>query len=163
MLRLLFLSMLSIALTACSQTNNSQTSVDTALTETAAVEISDTLCFYRYTGLQYQDTASLRMIFNGEYVSGQFANFPYQKDARIGTITGTKTGILIKGIWRYRQEGIDDSIGFEFKLKGNKLLQKKTNFDANTGREVLSDTSAFSIEFLQQDCQSADPRIKKIY
>ena len=147
-----------LVISACNQENKG-----TANLRNEQPEMIDTLCFVRLDGLQNQDTTSLRLVINGENVTGQFASFPDQKDARIGTINGTKTGNLIKGMWRYQQEGIVDSIGFEFKLQGDKLLQKQSNFDTNTGRESLSDTSAFSIEFLKQDCRSADPRIIKTY
>ena len=115
--------------------------------------MTDTLCFVRLTGLQSQDTTSLKVIINGEKVSGRFASFPYQKDSRIGLISGKKRGEIIRATWYYQQEGIDDSLAVEFMLKDNKLLQKQSTLNDITGREYLSDTASFSLEFQNRDCQ----------
>jgi hypothetical protein len=124
-----------------------------------AVERADTICFERYSGLKKQDTASVRMIISGNQVHGNYSNFPYQKDARIGKITGEKSGNKIKGVWRYIQEGMTDSIPFEFQLEGKKMLQKNTSFNVTTGRETLSDTSSFSVLFEKVDCKNIDYRM----
>jgi len=60
---------------------------------------------------------------------------------------------VIKGIWKYQQEGINDSIPYEFKLQGDRLLQKETRYDTKTGREFLPDTADFNVEFSMTDCQ----------
>ena len=139
---------------ACTQTN--QPSDHTASVESEAAIVSDTLCFQRYSGLTNQDTASVKLIIDGNNVTGQYTNLPHEKDGRFGSITGIKTGDLIKGMWRYQQEGMDDSIGFEFKLQDDKLLQKNTSFDMNTGREFLSDTASFSLKYVKIACETVD-------
>lgn len=120
----------------------------------------DTLCFERYSGGKRQDTSSVRLIVEGEQVSGQFSNFPYEKDARIGTIRGRKSGNLISGTWQYMQEGLADSINFQFMLKGDKLLQRETIVDRTTGREKLSDTGEFTDEFNRISCRDVNSRMQ---
>ena len=120
----------------------------------------DTLCFERYSSLKKQDTASIMLIIEGNRASGRFSNFPYQKDARIGTISGSRAGNLIRGTWHYQQEGMQDSIQFEFKLQEDQLLQKATAFDQETGREVFSDTAAFRLVFDEVDCRRNDRRMR---
>lgn len=139
---------------ACTQNIPIKSSGDGASeSENTSVATTDTLCFARYSGLQKQDTASVRFILDGNKVSGQLANYPYEKDSRVGIIAGIKSGDIIKGTWHYQQEGRMDSIGFEFKLEGNSLLQKQTSYDMNTGREMLTDTAGFSLEFIKLDCE----------
>ena len=160
------LSFLSLALfsvfAGCNQPRNQQGKPEkTSHNKAINVESIDTICFERYSGLKKQDTASVKMIISGTEVHGDYSNFPYQKDARIGKITGKKSGNEIKGFWRYMQEGMNDSIPFEFRLEGDKMLQKKTSFDAVTGRETLSDTSSFSILFDKVNCRNTDYRMHK--
>lgn len=145
----LILSLLTfVAIGACTQVNNGTATVIPEQAETA-----DTLCFVRLSGLQSQDTTSLKLIIDGEKVGGQFASFPYQKDSRIGLISGIKTGEVIRATWYYQQEGMDDSLTVEFMLKDNKLLQKQSSFNQATGREYLSDTASFNLDFLKQECR----------
>ena len=70
----------------------------------------------------------------------------------MGTIQATKNGELIKGVWIYMQEGINDTLEVEFKLSGDKLVQKNYSIDSKTGREVFSEGSVFNIEFNKVNC-----------
>lgn len=160
---LFYLSAILIALSGCSQqpAGNQQSSESSLGQQESVDQDIDTICFERYSSPMKQDTASVMLVIQGTRVSGRFSNFPYQKDARVGTITGNKTGNVIRGTWRYQQEGMPDSIKFEFKLQNENLLQKATSFDQNTGREVLSDTAAFSLVFDKVNCQNNDPRMRK--
>ncbi len=145
------LSLIAIAFSACNQNAGKNETAENTISKNNK---PDTLCFERYNGSENQDTASIAMIIIGDQVSGRYANYPYQKDAREGTINGIKSGENISGIWRYQQEGKMDSLAFDFKLEGEKLLQKQTSFDRKTGRETVQDTAAFSLEFIKRDCQS---------
>ena len=148
--------LLAFLLTFGGCTQNSHHADHTASAESEAAIASDTLCFQRYSGLSNQDTASVKLIIDGNNVTGQYTNLPHEKDGRFGSISGIKAGHLIKGIWRYQQEGMDDSIGFEFKLHDDKLLQKNTSFDMNIGREFLSDTASFSLKYVKIACETVD-------
>jgi len=153
---------LSLAISACTQTGTVKLRGDSTRQDADSLAIAgtETLCFERYSGNRNQDTASIRLVLKGNNVSGSYANIPYEKDARIGTISGTRSGNVMKGIWRFQQEGMSDSVGFEWKIEDDMLLQKQTGFDSSSGREVLSDTAAFSQEYLRVDCQSLNSRIR---
>ncbi len=142
--------LLSIALTVVACNSDNKQPVGNGLD--LDVIRPDTLCFESYGGLQNQDTASIELILKGGEVSGKFSNFPYQKDKRVGLIRGTRTGDMIKGIWEYQQEGITDSINFEFKLQDSALLQKETRFNPATGKETLDQNCAFNKKFLRLNC-----------
>lgn len=141
------------SLASCTQSNNPKTIAPDGNEESETI---GTLCFNRYSGLKNQDTAFVKLVIDGDSVSGHFSNIPYEKDSRVGTIAGVKSGNLIKGIWSYQQEGMSDSIAFEFKLQDSILLQKETTYDLNTGREILLDTSGFTVEFVRVDCQTVN-------
>ena len=153
---------LAIGVSACTQTQtikltgDSTREADEPLIEATA----DTLCFERYSGSRGQDTASISIILKDDRVTGRYANFPYEKDARIGTVSGIRTGNIMKGMWHYQQEGMSDSLGFEWKIEDDKLMQKATSFDPTSGRERLSDTAGFSLEYTRIDCQSLNSRTR---
>jgi len=153
---------LAVAVGACTQKGTTRLTGDSTLTatDTSVSAASETLCFERYSGSRMQDTASIKLVLSGNKVTGSYANIPYEKDARIGTINGTRSGNVMKGVWRFQQEGMTDSILFEFKIEGDKLLQRQTSFDPASGRESLSDTASLSLEYVRLDCQSANARIK---
>lgn len=115
--------------------------------------IKESICFQKLSGTNNQDTAFIRLIVEGDKVSGDFSNIPYEKDSRIGTIEARKEGELIMGHWTYMQEGMNDTLEVQFRLTENKLIQKKYTVDPRSGREVLSDQSEFNIEFTQVDCR----------
>lgn len=153
---------LTSMLAGCNQiTDRQETSEYVPGKRAVAVKGPDTICFERYSGLKKQDTASVRIIFSGSEVHGDYSNFPYQKDARIGKISGRRSGTLIKGIWQYHQEGMNDSIPFAFRLEGDKMWQKETSFDTVSGRETLADSSSFNILFEKVDCRNTDYRMIK--
>jgi hypothetical protein len=113
----------------------------------------ETLCFQRLYGSVMKDTSLVRLIINGDIVTGYFMHLPYEKDSRRGNITATKQGDIIKGIWIYTQEGMQDTLSVEFKLNGNTLMQKNYSINLKTGREFLSDTSRFATEYKKIDCK----------
>jgi hypothetical protein len=152
---------LSSAFAGCIQTSDHPIKRTVSGTDPIPVASIDTICFERYSGSRNQDTASVRIIISGTRVNGDYSNFPYQKDARIGKISGTRSGDIIKGIWRYKQEGMIDSIPIEFKLQGDTMLQKKTTFNMESGREILPDTSNFTVLFKKIDCKRTDYRMHK--
>jgi hypothetical protein len=156
MKKLCFLSFsVFIVLTGCSNRGNQNGKSEPETVHRSSSSVStDTICFERYSGLEKQDTASVMMIIAGNEVHGRYSNFPYEKDAHIGSISGKKSRQQIKGMWRYQQEGMNDSIPFEFRLEGNRMWQKKTTFDLTSGRETLSDTASFSVLFEKVNCQN---------
>ena len=153
MKKLFILFLVSLGIAACTTKPKTGNTGQTYSTGSDSVEsISQNVCFQKLSGTTNQDTAFIQFIIEGEHVSGNFSNLPYEKDSRVGTIQATKNGELIKGVWIYMQEGINDTLAVEFKLSGDKLVQKNYSIDSKTGREVFSEGSVFNIEFNKVNC-----------
>ncbi|HCN83067.1 MAG TPA: hypothetical protein DIT07_05515 [Sphingobacteriaceae bacterium] len=154
------LVLLIFCITACTNSNNNSTETHSDTTKTNKEPLIETLCFLRTEGLKQQDTAYVQLVINGDKITGVFANIPYEKDSRIGTILGTKQDHLIKGIWVYMQEGMQDTLDVEFKLDKDILMQKNYSMDMKTGRQFLSDTSEFTMKYKNIDCAKLPERLK---
>ena len=150
---------LMFCITACTNSNNSSTETLSDTAKTNIEPLVETLCFLRTEGLQKQDTSYVQLIINGNKITGIYANIPYEKDSRIGTILGTKQDNLIKGIWVYMQEGMQDTLDVEFILDNDLLLQKNYSLDTKTGMQFLSDTSAFTMNYNNIDCEKLPKRL----
>ncbi len=134
-------------------TEDSTVAVNTDVADTEN-QGSQMICFRKLSGTSNQDTTSLTLLMEGNKVTGDFGHYPKEKDKRVGRINATKDGTLIKGNWIYMQEGMNDTLEVEFKLDGNKLVQKNYTIDPKTGREVFSEASVFNIEFEKVDCKN---------
>lgn len=147
-----------LGFTACTSTiDKSADSTDTSdtkiLNHTGASDpVAKTLCFQKLSGTANQDTTSLRLFLEGVQVTGDLGYYPAEKDKRVGKIIASKNGEHIKGIWIYMQEGVNDTVPVEFKLAGDKLVQKNYTVDPKTGREIFSEGSLFKIVFRRINC-----------
>lgn len=112
----------------------------------------ETLCFRHIEGIAGKDTTLVRLTISGDSVTGDLLYLPFEKDSRKGTINGTKEKNLIRGIWTYMQEGMQDTLSVEFRLNGDTLMQKAYDVNPQTGRQFLSASSAFSIGYEKADC-----------
>jgi hypothetical protein len=151
---------LALGISACTNSNHANTDAISDTSKTTSKPPIETLCFLRTEGLKKQDTSYVQLVINGDKITGIFAHMPYEKDSRIGTLLGTKQDDLIKGIWIYMQEGMQDTLDVEFKLDKDILLQKNYSVDAKTGRQFLSDSSAFKMEYNSVDCDKLPARLK---
>jgi hypothetical protein len=115
---------------------------------------SKPLCFIRVEGESNQDTSFINLKMNGEDVTGEFKHLPHEKDSRIGTLKGKRKGNEIKALWSFIQEGMNDTLSIELKLRENQLLQKSYSIDPVRGRQFTSDTSRYTIIYNKIDCQS---------
>jgi len=150
-MKIFILFAVALAVGSCSNNNSeSQTASGNVMIDLQY----DTLCFQKVSGNLNQDTATIQLLLQGESVKGRFSNVPFEKDARIGTLSGTKKNSLISCVWAYSQEGMVDSLLVEFKLSENTLLQKDFKIDSKTGREILTDSSSFSIVFNKIKCSN---------
>lgn len=111
-------------MTACTSQNDTGNARDTISRNEDKVPLNKVICFQKLEGTEGQDTTFLKLIIEEEQVSGEYTHYPHEKDRRVGTITATKKDELIKGLWIYMQEGINDTLQVEFKLSGDKLVQK---------------------------------------
>lgn len=109
-------------------------------------------CFQHIEGNKNQDTSTIQLIVNGNEVTGNFNHIPYEKDSRKGPIKGIKDGDIIKAVWSFMQEGMNDTLSVEFQISDEQLLQKTFGIDETSGRQVLKDTSTFSIRYSKIEC-----------
>ena len=144
-----------IILTACNNNQESTSSADSASTlsnNNSSPKEQTELCFQRVEGNTNQDTSTIHLVFESERVIGSFNHVPYEKDSRKGTLSGTRNGDMIKAVWSFMQEGMNDTLSVEFKLSENELYQKTFGIDQQTGRQKLTDTSTFSIRYEKVAC-----------
>lgn len=151
-LLIIFFSMM--ILSSCTTNVNKARSEDSTVLNPEAANGTAQLCFQKLEGTANQDTTYLKLIINGSSVSGELNYLPYEKDSRKGTISGSRNGNLIKAVWRYMQEGIADSISVEFKLDGDRLLQKNLSVDPKTGRQYTNETSGYTMEYTKVECKN---------
>ena len=149
----LFTSILFL-FSACNNVNTSNTSSNSEIIPKDSSS-SNTLnmCFQHVEGNRNQDTSYIHLILNNSIVTGQYDHIPYEKDSRKGIIKAVKTVNKIKGVWIYSQEGMQDSLDIAFKLQGSRLLQKPFSVDLSTGRQILKDTSDYSIQYIKRSCK----------
>ncbi len=126
--------------------------------DTAKASENQSLCFEHLEGSRNQDTTLVYLEIKGNDVSGKMISIPFEKDARKGTITGTKNNDVIKGVWAFMQEGMEDTISVEFKLKNKTLLQKEYSVDKHSGRQILKNTPGFTILYQPSDCLIIDKK-----
>ena len=119
------------------------------------------LCFQQVFGQQNQDTAWVQLEISAQQVTGRFRYLPFEKDARRGTLIGTKMKDEITARCLFKQEGQLDSLPVQFKLAGNQLRQKPFRYNKNTGREYLADTTAYSVIFQEIDWADFPKQINK--
>jgi hypothetical protein len=138
-------------ISACNSNSTNDISSDNTAEDSVITEQVQ-MCFERTEGDAHQDTTTLNLIIEGDNVTGDFNHLPHEKDSRKGTISGKRKGDLIKAVWSFMQEGMNDTLGVEFKLKGDRLLQKNYSINAKTGRQYLSEQSQFVLEYAKVEC-----------
>lgn len=66
----------------------------------AATEVAntttDTMCFVRTEGNEHQDTAAIKLVITGNYVSGKMMYLPAEKDWRLGNLKGIRQNNILK-------------------------------------------------------------------
>ena len=152
-MRLLYLLLL-LLVTACNSGSKKIYLKDTSqVTSKTEVSIKNsTYCFLRTEGTAEQDTSAIRLIVEGNKVTGSYFVLPHEKDSRTGTISGTMQEDSIKAVWTFMQEGIQDTLEVAFSLSGNALYQKPFSVNQETGRQFTSETSQYLIQFNKINC-----------
>ena len=151
---LAFFTSILLLFSACNNANTSNNTSNTEMNHTDSLS-SDSLdiCFQHVEGNRNQDTSYIHLILNQSEVKGQYNHMPYENDSRKGTLKAVKTGSEIKGVWIFSQEGMQDSLDVAFELQDSVLLQKPFSVDMSTGRQVLRDTSDYSIRYTKLKCK----------
>lgn len=109
-------------------------------------------CFIRTEGTDQQDTTTVRFTLNADIVEGEMQWIPQEKDSRKGVLAGTISGDEITAIWRYRQEGIKDSMRVAFKLSSVQLAQKPLKVNNITGSQETDDTADYTLLYTSVNC-----------
>lgn len=112
-------------LAACGNEENKKETAEAALevaTEVSTIEV-DSVCFIRTDGTKHQDTAAVKLYIKGNSVTGKMMYLPYEKDWRLGNISGKKQGSKIETRWTFMQEGMVDSLAVQFDIDGDKLVE----------------------------------------
>ena len=151
-LLIIFLSVM--ILSSCATKVNKASSEDSNALNPEASTGTVQLCFQKLEGTANQDTTYLKLVMNGSSVSGEFDHLPYEKDSRRGTLSGSRNEDIIKAVWQYMQEGITDSISMEFKLDGDRLLQKNLIVDPKSGRQYTNEASGYTMEYTKVECKN---------
>jgi hypothetical protein len=138
---------ISVALFSCkSKTSESQTAdstaaiaVDTVATATKPVSAEETLCFEHKEG---KDNTTVKLVINGDAVTGEMNWTPYEKDGAVGSLKGKKVRDEIFVDYDYVIEGSNQSEEKIFKIEGDKLLEKSGELiDGKDGKLVMKDPS----------------------
>lgn len=99
-----------------------------------------------------QDVAYVRLHLNGNAATGDFLNLPYEKDAAIGTFSGTLKENQISATWKYTQEGMEQVLPVVFRIDGNKLSRQEWAYDPATGEAKLDPNGKFAYVYSPVDC-----------
>lgn len=142
---------IALAMAACTSSEKKENIGDTvinATTPATPTEVEATsLCFLRTDGKTNKDTTSIELVIKDDKVSGQMYWHPFEKDSRKGTLSGTKKGDSVNVVWSFMQEGMQDTIGLQFLLKEENLMQKPLKLNTQTGREQTDQSAGFTLEY----------------
>ena len=134
---------------ACSAPDDKESIADTVINgDTLATPVkgdATSLCFLRTEGRLNQDTTSIELVIKNDKVSGQMYWHPFEKDSRKGTLSGTVKGDTVNAVWSFMQEGMQDTLGLQFLIKGENLMQKPLKLNTKTGREQTDKSAGFTL------------------
>ncbi|SFS72162.1 hypothetical protein SAMN05660206_104117 [Sphingobacterium wenxiniae] len=109
-------------------------------------------CFLRAEGISNEDTTMVQFTIDADQVEGSMRWIPAEKDSRKGTLVGKIVGDEITGIWKYMQEGMQDSMPVRFKLSTDRLLQKPLKVDSVTGRQETDESAGYTVVYTGGHC-----------
>jgi hypothetical protein len=109
-------------------------------------------CFFRTEGTDQQDTITVKLTVNADKVEGEMNWIPKEKDSRKGVLDGTISGDEITAVWRYMQEGMEDSIKVAFKLSPEQLTQKPLKVNTTTGLQETDDAADYTLIYTPVGC-----------
>lgn len=158
MKQITFLCAVALTAAACSspdtkKVNSDSTALDGTLTaKTGAPKTTDTiaitsLCFVRTEGMKSQDSTTINLVMKGSNVTGEMIWTPYEKDSRKGILSGTRKDDMITAVWTFKQEGMTDTIGVEFKLAKDQLSQKPLITNPKTGRQQTDKSAGYTVVY----------------
>ncbi|MEH6308356.1 hypothetical protein RYH73_22055 [Olivibacter sp. CPCC 100613] len=159
----LSLSLISISFffSACNQTTESKKHANWAdssfRSDTTGVDTTHVTtegCFLGLADVSSKDSTFISLSILDNKVTGKYSWIPFEKDRRTGTLIGTKQGDTLDVVWRFTQEGTQDTLRTVFLLQNDQLKQKPFSINQETGRQFTDDKSAFSISYQKTDCSA---------
>lgn len=109
-------------------------------------------CFIRTEGVDQQDTTTVKLIINANKVEGEMNWIPKEKDSRKGVLVGSIAEDEIMAIWRYMQEGMNDSMAVAFKFAPDQLAQKPLRVNTNTGVQETDERADYTLLYTPVGC-----------
>ncbi|MFY8019733.1 MAG: hypothetical protein ACOVP1_00995 [Bacteroidia bacterium] len=118
------------------------------------IKRDEKLCFLLTEGLKNEDSTSLQIHIQDTLVTGYYSIIPYEKDASIGSISGTIKDSIIECVYSYTQEGIDSKENQIWKLQNDKILLKTAPGTYDEQGNIVYDSSQFEFNFIlyKVDC-----------
>nr|WP_294792771.1 hypothetical protein [uncultured Mucilaginibacter sp.] len=142
-------SVIAITLAACTSREDKQSIGDTVVnadTLAKPTEVEATsMCFLRTEGKDNKDTTSIELVIKDNNVTGQMYWHPFEKDSRKGALNGTLKGDTVYAIWTFMQEGMQDTLGLQFLIAGDNLMQKPLKLNTQTGRQQTDNAAGFTL------------------
>jgi hypothetical protein len=142
-------TVIAIALAGCTSPEKKEALGDTVINnDTLAKQIeveATSMCFLRTEGKTNQDTTSIELVIKDEKVTGQMYWHPFEKDSRKGALNGTVKGDTVHAVWTFMQEGMQDTLGLQFLIKGDNLMQKPLKLNTQTGRQQTDNAAGFTL------------------
>ena len=140
----------TLFLAACTSSTKTTEVTDTVSNrDTVVKDGKDTADVYAVCFLHTQgkDSTSVELLVKDNKVTGHLNWMPYEKDSRKGILEGTIKNDTIRATWSFMQEGMKDTIGVNFLLKGETLAQKPLKFNSKTGREQTDETTGYTLVY----------------
>lgn len=139
---------------ACQSHSSEQSS--TARTSEQVTALSDTVCFRQILS---RDTTTLRLVINGDQVTGYLDNNPYEKDRARGPFEGKVKAGQIQVDWQRSGEGSTQPYTLTLLRKGDIISWLEGERVEQQGKWVLKDAKAgYTYALTKIDCSTAPLR-----
>jgi hypothetical protein len=136
---LIITTIIATALAACTSPEGKDSSAGDTEGEATS------MCFLRTEGKSNKDTTSIELVIKDDKVTGQMYWHPFEKDSRKGALNGTLKGDTVYAVWSFMQEGMQDTLGLQFLINGDNLMQKPLKLNTKTGRQQTDNAAGFTL------------------
>lgn len=157
-----FTFLTTLAICSCNDQRSGKRSsnwVDSLFRSDTLHHLADSLvqgqCYLSLGGARQQDSSKVHLKIFGDKVTGTYNWIPLEKDSRRGVITGTKRGDTLDVVWKFFQEGKEDSLRTFFLLNKGKLRQRDFFYNEKTGKQNRAKGSNFNITYQHVNCGNA--------
>jgi len=139
----------ALSLAACTSPEGTESPADTVVNVDTVAKSMDveaaSMCYLRTEGKDNKDTTSIELLIKDKKLTGQMYWHPFEKDSRKGTLSGTLKGDTVNAVWSFMQEGMQDTLGLQFLIQGDNLMQKPLKLNTKTGREQTDNTAGYTL------------------